>query len=320
MRKLVLNSDGFRLESLKTNEANIEQLKVKIHNASLNHRDLWIAKGQYAGIKYPSVLGSDGMGYINERRVLINPSFNWIANSLAQPNDFKILGLPDEGTFQDEITVNKEQVYDVPPHLTDQEAASLPLAGLTAYRALYTRCRTDEKDRVLINGIGGGVALLAAQFALATGCEVWATSGSDEKLQKAQELGISGGVNYKNPDWSKILKEQAGGFDVIIDGAGGASLVGLLNVCNPGAKIGIYGGTSGKIENVSPQAIFWKQVSILGSTMGSSQEFAQMLGFVDYHKIHPIVDSIFDLEDYQKAFDRMESGAQFGKIVLKIAD
>ncbi len=316
MKAIVLRESGLNLEDYILPFIGREQERVDLAFASLNHRDVWITKGQYAGIRYPVVLGSDGSGYVDGKPVLLNPSVNWISDRLGQPKDYEIIGLPKDGTLRQTGVFNKNLIHPLPDHLSMEEASAVPLAGLTAYRVLFSRCHTKSSDKVLINGIGGGVAMFAAQFALAAGAEVWVTSSDDEKIQKAVDFGIRGGVNYKNESWHKQLNQLAGGFDVIIDGAGGEGFANLLSLANAGARIGIYGGTAGKITNLSSQIIFWKQLNILGSTMGNHTEFDEMLKFVTNHKIHPIIETVFRFDEYQKAFDLMASGKQFGKIVI----
>ncbi|MBU6341147.1 MAG: zinc-binding dehydrogenase, partial [Bacteroidetes bacterium] len=202
-------------------------------------------------------------------------------------------------------------------HLNFEEAAALPLAGLTAFRTLFSRCKLRKGEKVLITGIGGGVALLALQFALKAGAQVFVTSGSGEKIRRAKELGALDGVSYKEPSWDKQLKSLAGGFDVVIDSAGGDGFSALVGLCNAGARIGIYGGTLGKFGPISPQLIFWKQISILGSTMGSPADFDKMLQFVREHKMTPIVDKTYALDAGNQAFKYLEKSEQFGKIVLQ---
>ncbi|MFN0012924.1 MAG: zinc-binding dehydrogenase, partial [Saprospiraceae bacterium] len=220
------------------------------------------------------------------------------------------------GTLAECIAIPGANLAPMPENLTWEQAAALPLAGLTAYRMLFTRCGLRSGERVLVTGIGGGVALMAMQFALAAQATVFVTSGNDEKIEKALRMGASGGVNYRSDDWDKTLKAQAGGFDVVVDSAGGDEFALLPALCNPGARIGIYGGTLGKINNLSPQILFWKQISILGSTMGSPEEFGQMLAFVSRQRIVPVVDAVFPLSDGNAALERIASGAQFGKVVL----
>ena len=290
--------------------------KIKITASALNHRDLWIVKGQYAGIKYPIILGSDGMGIYKGRRVIINPGQYWGQDEKVQSKDFKILGLPDHGTMADYVYTDEQFIYDVPSHLSDIEASALPLGGLTAYRAMFVRGKAQKGEKILISGIGGGVALFALQFAKAAGMEIYVTSSSDEKIEKAKSLGAKGGVNYNSEDWAKQLIDISGGIDLIIDSAAGEGFKNYLKIINPGGRIVIYGGTRGKIKELIPQIVFWKQLSILGSTMGSDKDFREMLKFVEEHKIHPVIDSVYKIEDQKDAFKKMESGEQFGKIVL----
>jgi NADPH:quinone reductase-like Zn-dependent oxidoreductase len=293
------------------------QIKVKMLASALNHRDLWIIKGQYAGLKYPIVLGSDGTGVYNDRRVLINPSHNWGDDQKFQGPKFIILGLPDHGTMAEYCYVEEKYLYEAPEYLSDDEAAALPLAGLTAFRALFIQGSGQRGQKLLVTGIGGGVALFLLQFSVVAGLEVYVTSGYESKIKKAVELGAIAGFNYKNDLWAKQALETAGAFDLIIDGTGGDGFANLPGIVKPGGKIVNYGGTRGKINNLIPQTIFWKQISIIGSTMGSDKDFKDMLDFVTKHKIRPVIDSIHNIEVHKNAFDKMDSGSQFGKIVLK---
>ncbi len=290
---------------------------VKLAAAALNHRDVWIQKGMYAGIKYPTILGSDGAGTTSDgSSVIINPSINWGDNLRFQGKDYQILGLPTDGTFAEYISIPKENVVKMPEHLTFEQAAALPLAGLTAYRALFTRCQIKAGEKVLISGIGGGVALFALQFALAAGCEVWVTSSSEDKIAKAVRMGASGGFDYGREGWSKNAVATSGGFDCVIDSAAGSGFAELVKACQPGARLCFYGGTAGLLSGISPQVVFYKQLTIMGSTMGSSAEFHAMVAFVAAHKIVPIVDEVFALRDGNVALKKMSEGKQFGKLVL----
>ena len=210
--------------------------RVKVLAAALNRRDVWIMRGQYPGIKYPVIPGSDGCGVVQSidahaeewlgRRVVFYPAFEWGDRVDVQSSDFRILGMPDDGTFAEFIDVPIANLRAAPEHLTDGEAAALPLAGLTAWRAVMTRGRLRAGENVFITGIGGGVALMAAQLALACGATVVVSSHSSAKLTQAAELGIHGGVNYQDTDWAQHAKTKSGGgFDLIVDGAGGLDLV-----------------------------------------------------------------------------------------------
>lgn len=291
---------------------------VQLKAAAINRRDYWITLGLYPKLRFPTVLGSDGCGLHEGEEVVINPSIHWGDNPRFYSDDYYMLGMEEYGTFAEQVAVRKKNIYKKPAHLTAVQAAALPLGGLTAYRVLFSRCQAQPGDKVLISGIGGGVALLACQFAIAIGAEVYVTSSSEEKIGKAMALGAIGGANYKDPDSMKALQKAAGGFDVVIDSAGGDGFDQLLRMCRKGARIGVYGGTAGSWNKVGVPNIFFKHLSIYGSTMGSDAEFGQMLDFVSTHKIVPVVDSVFDLKDGNEALKMMKTSPQFGKIVLRI--
>lgn len=291
---------------------------VDLKAAALNRRDWWITQGMYANIRTPSILGSDGCGIYDGEEVIICPSLYWGNNQRFPTDQFKILGMDEDGTFAEKVAVRKKNIYQKPPHLNAEQAAALPLSGITAYRALFTQCGIQAGDNVLISGIGGGTALTAFQFAVAAGANVFVTSGSEEKINKAVEMGAAGGANYKDNDALKSLGKSVGGFDVVVDSAGGAGFEMLLRMCRKGANVAVYGGTAGSWEKISVPNIFYKQLSIHGTTMGSDLEFKKMVDFVNEHKIIPVVDSVYDLEDGNSAVVKMKSSPQFGKIVLKM--
>ncbi len=294
------------------------EVQVQLKAAALNHRDNWITKGMYPGIRENVILGSDGAGVLDGREVILNPNIGWGDNQRFPAPDYHMLGMPTHGTFAECINVAPDRVADKPAHLSMTQAAALPLAGLTAYRALFSRCGAKAGEKVLISGVGGGVALFACQFAIAAGAEVYVTSGSPEKIERAVALGAKGGANYKDADWAKAFKKETGGFDVIIDSAGGDGFADLVKLTKRGARIGLYGGTRGNWTNVSPQIVFFNQIDIMGSTMGSDQDFIDMVNFVGRHKIEPVVDASFALADGNEAIARMNRGEQFGKFVLTI--
>jgi zinc-binding alcohol dehydrogenase/oxidoreductase len=318
MKALVLNNINQPLDYQEVGNPKATKTDAVVHikAAALNHRDVWINKGQYGGIKFPTILGSDGAGEYEGRAVLINPSLNWGKDPKTQGKDFTILGLPVDGTFAEQVLVPKKNLYDKPAHLNFEQAAALPLGALTAYRALFTKCQLKKGEKVLITGVGGGVALIALQLAVAAGAEVFVTSGSDEKIEKAIKLGAKNGTNYKTEGWDKQLKKEAGAFDVIIDSAAGDGFAQLTGLSNAAGRIAFFGGTTGKINGISPQLLFWKQMSIFGTSMGNDREFAAMLKFVEKHQIIPIVDAVYPLAQGNEALQKMENSAQFGKLVL----
>jgi zinc-binding alcohol dehydrogenase/oxidoreductase len=304
------------------------EVLVKISAAALNHRDVFIQEGLYPGIKTPVILGSDGVGQVVEvgspklldllnTQVILNPNIDWGESERAQTRKYQVLGMPSNGCLAEYVCVPADRLAPTPTHLSVSEAAALPLAGLTAFRALFGRGDCQKGEKVFITGIGGGVALFALQFAVAAGAEVWVSSSDDTKIQKAVALGAKGGVNYKNADWAKQLAAQVAGFDLIIDSAGGEGFGALVDLAAWGGRIVFYGGTHGAFK-LNPQKVFWKQLSILGSTMGSDKEFQAMVAFVNTHQIRPVVDTVWTFEQANEAFEQMRTGKQFGKIVLSL--
>ena len=333
MKALVLTSkeDGVVFnEHYAQPVAQAGEVRIKVLAAALNHRDVWITQGQYAGIKYPTILGSDGVGIIESvgegvssefigQTVIINPNNQWGDSQRYQSKQYHIMGLPKDGTLAEFVVVDADKIRLAPAHLTIEQAAALPLAGLTAYRALFGRAQLQAGEKVLISGIGGGVALFAMQFAIAAGAEVYVTSSSEEKIAKAVQLGAKAGVLYNQENWQKAFVKTYGEMGIVIDSACGNGFAALIDVLGFGGRIAFYGGGQGAINGLNPQKIFWKQVSILGSTMGSDQQFVEMVDFVEKHHIKPVIDGIYALEDGQAAFKHMAQGAQFGKIVVRVA-
>lgn len=302
---------------------------VSLRAAALNHRDVWIKLGQYPGLEFPIRPGSDGAGVVSAlgagaegswlgREVIINPSFDWGPSERANGEQFTILGRPRAGTLAEQITVPVGQLAARPAHLSWHEAAALPLGALTAYRALFSRAQLRAGERVLITGIGGGVALFALQFAVAHGAEVWVTSSSTEKIARAAALGAKGGGDYTQAGWGKNLAAQVPGglFDVIVDSAGGEGFEQLIDLAGPGARIVFFGATQGNPPVLPSRKIFWRQISLLGTTMGSPADWVAMVEFVGRHRIKPVLSEIFPLARAAEAFALMERGGQFGKIVV----
>jgi NADPH:quinone reductase-like Zn-dependent oxidoreductase len=301
---------------------------VRLKAAALNHRDLWIQQGLYAKIQLPIVLGSDGAGTVISvgsdadkawvgQDVIINPSLDWGSDPRAQGPQFRILGLPDAGTFAEQIAIPVANLAPKPVHLSWEQAAALPLAGLTAWRALFTRAQLKAGERVLVTGVGGGAALFALQFAVAAGATVFVTSSSPDKISRAQALGARGGVNYRDADWADQLLKLAGGpFDVIVDSAGGEGFAKLIDLTRPGGRITFFGATAGNPPGIDLRKCFFRQINILGTTMGSPVDFAGMTALVAAQKITPVVDKVFPLAQADAALRHMEASAQFGKIVV----
>ena len=294
--------------------------EIEVKAVALNRRDYYITQGLYPGVEFPVVLGSDVSGIYKNKEVIVNPNIDWGANEAVQSDAYHILGMPSWGGMAQYVQVAKDRIHPKPAHLSLEEASALPLAGLTAFRAIKTKGNCKAGEKVLINGIGGGVATFAFQFALAMGAEVYVTSGSDDKLNKALEMGAKGTANYKIENWHKQLAKDSGGFDLIIDSAGGKGFANLAKLCRPAARIVFYGGTRGKIEGLSPQILFWRQVTVMGTTMGSDKDFVDMLAFVNSHKIKPVIDSVFDWKESDRAFEILKASSQMGKVVLQVGE
>jgi zinc-binding alcohol dehydrogenase/oxidoreductase len=333
MRAVVLtglgDSDNLRLEQRPDPSPGPGEALVRLHAAALNRRDVWIRRGRYAGIKVPIILGSDGAGEVVEvgeqvdrawqgREVVIDPTFNWGSDERAQDSAFTILGLPVDGTYAEMVVVPAANLHPKPASLTWEEAAAVPLASVTAYRALVTRANVQAGETVLVTGIGGGVATCVLQIATHLGAKVFVTSGHETKIASAKRLGAMGGVNHRRDDWVKTLVAEIGSRpDVVIDGAGGETFNRALDALKPGGRLVSYGSTLGPAQNVEVRRIFWKQLNVLGSTMGSPSDFTAMLKLYEAG-LKPVIDKVFPLERADDAQIRMEAGDQFGKIVLRI--
>jgi zinc-binding alcohol dehydrogenase/oxidoreductase len=329
MRALRLTAiNELALQHLTMPEPGPGEVRVRLRAAALNHRDVWIKRGQYAGLRYPCTPGSDGAGVIEAvgtdvaidrvgEEVVINPSFDWGDSEAAQGEQFSILGLPREGTLAERIVVPAGQCSPRPAHLSWPEAAALPLAGLTAYRAVVARAQVRAGERVLITGIGGGVATFALQFAVARGAHVWVSSSAADKLSRAAELGARGGFNYREADWVATAT-KTGLFDVIIDSAGGEGFESLIDLAAPGGRIVFFGATCGNPPVLPMRKVFWKQLSLLGTTMGSPADWAAMLAETARLDLCPVISEIFPLARGAEAFALMERGDQLGKIVVEM--
>ena len=300
---------------------------VRLKASALNRRDYWITQGMYPGIKLPVVLGSDGAGEVVElgsglgnywanRQVIINPGWDWGGDEHFQSDSFRILGLPADGTFATHVAVPADYLHEKPAHMSWHQAAALPLAGVTAYRAVFTQGELSPNQSVLVNGVGGGVASFAMQYAIAAGANLVVTSSSSDKREKAIAMGAKAAFDYSDENWHKEVKSSHGMMDLIIDSAGGDGYNALLDLATPGGRIVNYGATAGPPKKIDFFKVFWKQLRIIGSTMGSPADFKSMLAFVTENRIQPVVDEVLPLSSANTALEKMKTSTQFGKIVL----
>lgn len=333
MKAMMLREAGgpsrLKLEEVETPIPGLKEVVVRLKAAALNRRDLMIIRGQYPGMHLPAIPGSDGAGVVvsvGEKvnnvligdEVVINPGLNWGNDMNKKRADFTILGNPTNGTYAQYVKVPAENIYSKPCHLSWEEAAALPLAGLTAFRALITKGKVKKGENLLIPGVGGGVATYLVQFAAALGAQVYVTSSKEEKIEKAKSFGAIGGVNYTSDNWSNELEKLTGGIDLSIDSIGGEVFKTLVSLGKIGSRIVSFGATRGPVPNLLLPSMTLKEMSVIGSTMGSQQDFADMVRFVEEHRISPVLDKTFSLEEAPEALLRMEKGENFGKIVLTI--
>ena len=336
MKAMVLHElggpDSLSFEDAPDPDPGSGETVVRLRAAALNRRDVFVTRGQYPGAKpetLPVILGSDGSGEVVARgdgaagpdegtEVVINPALYWGDDPQKPGKEYRILGLPDDGTFAQLVKVPAENVFPKPSHLSHEEAAAIPLGALTAYRALVTRGGIKEGETIVVPGIGSGVATFVVQLAVGLGARVFVTSGSDEKIEKAKELGAESGVNYNSEDWSRELKSMTGGVDLSVDHVGGEAFDAMVSLAKPGSRIVTYGATAGPKVTVVMPRIFLKHLTVLGTAMGTNEEFGAMLDLYAEHGLRPTINESFPLQEVAAAMERMEEGAGMGKIVLDV--
>ena len=330
MKAVVLENLGgpksLKLEEIEDPTPAKGEVRVRLKASSLNRRDLWITVGLYPSIKLPCITGSDGAGVIDmigeevdasliNQEVVIYPVLGWGSDPRTYGPDFRVLGMPEQGTFAEYICVPVENIFQKPEHLTWEETAAIPVAGLTSWRSVITHGELRQKSRVLITGAGGGVASFAILWCVNFGAEVYVSSGSKEKIIWAKSLGALDGVNYHVENCYKDLSKQVGGFDLIIDSSGGDSVNELLNSLKPAGRYIFFGATRrNPPKGLEMAKLFFRHIRIQGTTMGTAQEFDDMIKFINEKKIVPIVDQIFPLNGIVDAHCLMETYSQTGKI------
>ena len=321
--------EQFRVEQVDDPRPGPGEILISVRRAAFNRRDVFISQGLYPGIVMPCIPGSDGLGTVAAHgegvtgppagtRVVIDPTLGWGSNERIWLRDAQVLGMPHQGTMAEYLAVPAQNVHPAPASLDDTEAAAMPLGGVTAYRALVTRGGCTKDDVVLLPGIGSGVQTFALLFAKKLGAKVIVTSSSNEKLARATELGADVAINYATSErWDKDVATIDGGPSLIVDSVGGETFAKALNVARYGARVVTYGGTTGDAK-IRPFSVFWKQLDIMGSSMGSPRDFSAMLAMWD-GSIRPVVDSVFALDDVVDAARKVNSGDQFGKVVLALS-
>ncbi len=317
MKAVRIHDDGgpevLRYEDAPDPEPARGDVLIELHAASLNHLDVWVRKG-LPSVPKPRILGADGAGVISgtDERVVINPG-------IEHDGRIAVIGEHMNGTHAELIAVPRAQVYPIPDGLTFEEAAAFPLVFETAYRMLATKAGLAEDEWVLIWGIGGGVATASLAIAKALGAHTIVTSSSDAKLVRARELGADEAVNHDTEDVVATVKElTGGGAHVVVDDVGEATWAKSLNAARPDGRIVVCGATTGPNPPANLHRIWWKQLTIHGSTMGTRADFEAAYELVASGRAKPVVDQVFPLAEAASAHERMERGEQLGKIVLRI--
>jgi len=317
MKAIRIHEDGgpevLRYEDAPDPEPREGEVVVDLRAASLNHLDVWIRRG-LPSVPKPRILGADGAGLIagTDERVVINPG-------ILRDGKMHIVGETMDGTHAERIAVPRDFVHPIPDGLSFEEAAAFPLVFLTAYRMLVPRARLQDGEWVLIWGIGGGVATAALSIAKALGARAIVTSSSDEKLARARELGADVAVNHATEDVVAAVKEATGGgAHVIVDDVGEATWKRTLESARAEARVVVCGATSGPNPPAALHRVWWKQLSILGSSMGTPEDFRGVYDLIAAGRVRPVVDRVFPLDEARAAHERLEAGEQLGKIVLTI--
>jgi zinc-binding alcohol dehydrogenase/oxidoreductase len=335
MKAIILREPGgpeqLRLEDVSIPEPEAGQVLIELKAAALNRRDLLVRSREQYRLAMPFIPGSDGAGVVVAvgpsvdhpclgDEVVIYPALNWGSNEDTPSSDFRILGGPDNGTFAEYICISAENIFPKPMTLSFESAAAFPLACLTIWRALITKARVQPGEWVLIHGAGSGTGSFAIQIAKQAGARVAVTSQSDEKLDRARALGADIGINYSRCEWDVEIKRlmNDNGVDIVVDSVGKATFSKSLDALNNGGRLVTFGTTSGALTELDIRTLYHKQLTIFGTTMGSHQEFAQMLQAVNAGQIRPVIDRVFPLSEAGLAHQYMDQQEQFGKIVLSI--
>ncbi|MFQ5426103.1 MAG: zinc-binding dehydrogenase [Gaiellales bacterium] len=323
MQAVVLREHGgpevLHAEAVPDPEPKPGEVVVELRASAVNRRDTLLRKGAYP-LPLPLILGSDGAGIRPDtgEEVVILPSLDWGDREFVSFDDFRILGGPDDGTHAELVAVPEQNVYPKPGRLSWAEAAALPLAGLTAYRALFSRAGLRGGETVLVLGVGSGVATFAVSLARQAGARVLVTSSSSEKISRAVELGAEAGVLYTEGDWADEVRTLTSGrgVDVAVDSVG-STWPDSVRTLATGGRLVVFGATGGTQAPLEVRPFYFGQFSLLGTSMGGPKEFAGLLDAVERGTWVPVVDSVRPLAELAAAHTRIEAGEHFGKLVLQ---
>ncbi|MEO7083037.1 MAG: zinc-binding dehydrogenase [Gemmatimonadaceae bacterium] len=316
-----------------------DDVRIRVRAAALNHLDLFVVAGlPGVTITPPWTLGGDACGDIESvgagvthvkpgDYVVVNPGISdrvcdyCLAGEQPLCPKFKLLGEHLPGTMAEFVVVPAANVQAIPTSVPPEQAAAFTLATLTAWRMMVSRAEVKAGENVLIWGIGGGVALAALQICKQIGAKVWVVSGSDEKLRRARELGADETFNRNEVDVAREVRAKTNkrGVDVVLDNVGKATWNHSLSALGRSGRLVTCGATSGPIVETDVRRLFWNQWSIMGSTMGNDAEFDAIVKELWAGRLLPVVDSVYELANGRAAFERLQSGKQFGKVVVRIS-
>ena len=308
--------DVLRLADVPDPVPDDEHAVVRLHAAALNWHDVLVRRGRY-GSPLPHVPGADGAGVDVETaaEVVVLPSLHWGEDDAAPGPQWEILGDSRFGTYAELVRVPRDCVAPKPQGLSWEQAAALPVVGLTTYRALFARGRLRAGERLLVLGAGGGVATTAVGLGSAVGARVYVTSSSDDKLARALELGAVGGVRYDDAAWPEAARDLAGGFDLVLDSVG--TWAESLRTLVPGGRLVVLGASRAETAQLDVRPFYFGQYDLLGSTLGSPRDFAALLRLIEEFDVAPpVIDRVFPLDRAAEAHVHLESGTGFGKTVL----
>jgi NADPH:quinone reductase-like Zn-dependent oxidoreductase len=315
--------EGLLIAELPDPEPGPNEVRVDLVAAAVNRRDWWIRTG--GKVELPVVLGSDGAGVVSALgagvrgieigdEVIIYPGRGWGADEEAADLAFELLGVPRQGTYAERVVVDAEQVRPRPPAWSWAECAALPVAGLTAWRALVRYAHAGPGRTILVPGGGGGAATFAIQLGAALGARMVTTSSSADKLDRLRAIGAAAGEDYRRADWP----ERLGPVDAVIDSVGGAAWPGCLQALRPGGALICFGDTDGDVGAIPIADLFFRYLRVQGTTLGTPREFDALLAHCAEASWRPVIDSTFALADAAEALRRLDSPERFGKIVLAI--
>ena len=339
MRAAIFHEHGgpevVRIEELPRPAPGAGEVLLEVRAAALNHLDLWVRRGLPIETTMPHVGGSDVAGVIVEagegvdparigERVVVNPSL-WCGECAwcrrgeeSMCLRYRIMGEHTDGGFAELLAVPADHAYRLPDAMRFEDAAALPVSYMTAWRALHSRARLRAGEDVLVLGASGGTAIAAVQIALGIGARVFAVTRGAENVERLRALGAAFVYDRTAEDWGKAVHADTGkrGVDVVVENVGEATWTGSMRSLAQGGRLVTYGGTSGPKVEIDLRVMFWKQLSVLGTTMASKAEFEAMLDAAFTGRLVPVIDTVMPLAEAREAHARLEAGGQFGKIVL----